>query len=438
MKHPIRSICLKGKALLIFFFVINFSLSCASSKMVQITPPFQIVKTTLAKNIDSSGEDQSPVDSTDLFSISDQKVVSHVQLKNVSDKHTIKWEWFMPDGSLYASSKNCELSPSKGRYFKDASAFHTMVIQGDKAAFFPGTWMVKVLYDGDVISTKNFQIKEVDAPPKANSPITIIDKRNAYAVIIGISRYQYSGPDGFKNLAFADDDAEAFRDMLLNLGWSNSRIMTLINENAKRNDVLIALESWLTKAGPNDMIVLFWSGHGYPDPEDPEKVYFACYDTQLNIPATGYRMDSVRQSLQERNAKNVIVLADTCHAGKLITRGRGISVQPYMQKLKREQMIPKGWIYMVGAETDRQAIEHSSWSNGAFTHTLLKALKGEADGFESVAPKDGIVTMIELRSFLESVMPDETQRVLGTAKRPIITTSSGDPNIWKITLDLKD
>lgn len=436
MKHLTKFICLRGMALSAMLIVIFFSLSCSASKTVKRTPPFQIVKSTLAKDIDSSGGMDAPQAATDLFSISDTKVVSHVQLKNVSDKHTLKWEWYMPDGSLYASSKGCELSPAKGRYFKDAAAFHAMAIKGDKAAFFPGTWMVKVYYDKDVISTKNFEIQEPEAP-KVATPITVIDKRSAYAVIIGISRYENSGPDGFKNLAFADDDAEAFRDMLLRLGWSNSRIKTLINENAKRNDVLIALESWLTKVGPNDMIVLFWSGHGYPDPEDPEKVYFACYDTQLNIPATGYRMDSVRQILQERNAKNVIVLADTCHAGKLITRGRGISVQPYVQKLKREQLIPKGWIYMVGAETDRQAIEHSSWSNGAFTHTLLKALNGEADGFESVAPKDGVVTMLELRAFLESVMPDETQRVLGTAKRPIITTSSGDPDIWKITLDIQ-
>jgi hypothetical protein len=91
----------------------------------------------------------------------------------------------------------------------------------------------------------------------------------------------------------------------------------------------------------------------------------------------------------------------------------------------------------VGADTDRQAIEHSSWSNGAFTHGLLAALTGEADGYESVGPTDGVITMGELRAYLESTMPDETQRVLGVAKRPLITTSTGDPEIWNLTLMMR-
>ncbi len=91
---------------------------------------------------------------------------------------------------------------------------------------------------------------------------------------------------------------------------------------------------------------------------------------------------------------------------------------------------------MVGADTDRQSIEHSSWSNGAFTHSLLKGLDGEADGYQSVGPKDGTVTMGELRAYMNTAMPDETQKVLGVAKRPVITTNTGDPDIWNLTLQV--
>ncbi len=260
---------------------------------------------------------------------------------------------------------------------------------------------------------------------------------SSWALVIGISKYKYSTSTGLSNLIFADDDAKAFARTLRNIGWSESHIKLLINENATQRNIMIALESWLTKAGPNDQIILFWAGHGYPDPEDPEKVYFACFDTDISTPATGYRMDYVRRALEERKAKNVIVLADTCHAGKLITRGdggRGVSIVPDIHKLAREKKIPKGWVFMVGADTDRQAIEHSSWSNGAFTHSLIKGLNGEADGFQSAGTKDGVVTMGELKAYMSAVMPDETQRVLGVAKHPVITTTTGDPDIWSITL----
>jgi len=92
---------------------------------------------------------------------------------------------------------------------------------------------------------------------------------------------------------------------------------------------------------------------------------------------------------------------------------------------------------MVGADTDRQSIEHSAWSNGAFTHSLIKGLGGEADGYQSMGPKDNIVTMGELRAYMNTAMPDETQKVLGVAKRPVITTSTGDPDIWNLTLQVK-
>jgi len=270
------------------------------------------------------------------------------------------------------------------------------------------------------------------------TPSAILTKTNYWAAIIGISRYRHAGQNGLKNLIFADDDAKAFTRVLGNLGWSENHMKLLVNEEATQRNILIALESWLTKAGPNDQIVLFWAGHGFPDPEDPEKVYFACYDTDISIPATGYRMDRVRAALEERKCKNVVLFADTCHAGKLITRGeRGISVIPHIEKMRDEQKFPKGWIFMVGADTDRQAIEHSSWTNGAFTHCLINGLSGKADGYESVGPKDGIVTMRELRSYLNTAMPEETQRVLGVAKRPLITTSTGDPEIWNLTLQVK-
>jgi len=259
-----------------------------------------------------------------------------------------------------------------------------------------------------------------------------------WAVVVGVSRYGSASENGLSTLLYADDDATAFAAVLEQQGWNASHVKMLTDEGATKRNVEIALEGWLTKAGPDDLIVLFWSGHGFSDPEDPERVYFACYDTDIRVPATGYRMDKVRASLEEKHARNVVVFADTCHAGKLVTRGeKGIAVRPYIEKIRREKAVPKGWIFMVGADTDRLAIEHTSWSNGAFTHCLLKALSGGADGFESVGPRDGIVTMGELRAYMNTTMPDETQEVLGVAKRPLITTSTGDPNIWELSIEAK-
>ncbi len=426
----------KGKGGFIFLFLLLLIFACTSTKEIKKPPQFTFEDPMLSKGMYHKGTSGIPVDRTTTFSTDDTKVIASLRLKNLSGRHTLRWDWYDPNGNLYHSTGNYPIETSKEKYLRDATAWHKLSIRGERAAHYPGAWRVNIYLDKEFITSKSFEIKPKPflyaMPPKYGLP-----KRKSYAVVVGVSQYLYAGKSGLTNLPFADDDARAFREMLFTLGWDDDHIKCLINKEATQRDIMISLESWLTKAGSNDLIVLYWAGHGFPDPEDPEKVYFACYDTDPTIPPTGYRMDRVREVLEERSAKNVVILADTCHAGKLVTRGvKAISVTPYIERLKRERKVPKGWIFMVGADTDRQAIEHSSWSNGAFTHCLLGALSGAADGYESAGPRDGIVTMGELRAYMESVMPDETQRVLGVAKRPIITTSTGDPDIWNLSLQM--
>ena len=326
-------------------------------------------------------------------------------------------------------------------------------VWGKNAAFSlgPGIHSVELYVEERLIDRKEFTVASAkqraeihgsgpDADPSHGQKGVAGTGRlaNRWAVVVGISKYQHVGHSGLSDLPFAQDDARMFARWLLDAGWSRDHIKCITNENATERNIRIVLESWLTKASRDDVVVLYWAGHGFPDPEDPQKVYFACYDTDVSIPATGYRMDRIRRTLGERNARNVIVLADTCHAGKLITRGeRGLSVIPRIKRMQEQNQVPKGWVFMVAADTDRKAVEHSSWRNGAFTHCLLQGLSGKADGFQSVAPKDGTVTLGELREYLRTAMPDETQKVLGVAKHPLITTSSGDPSIWNLTLQGK-
>ena len=47
--------------------------------------------------------------------------------------------------------------------------------------------------------------------------------------------------------------------------------------------------------------------------------------------------------------------------------------------------------------------------------------------------EDEVVTLGELNGYVNSVMPDLTQQVLGVAKHPVILTSAGNPDIWKLS-----
>lgn len=258
-----------------------------------------------------------------------------------------------------------------------------------------------------------------------------------YAVCIGLS--EFTDPE-ISHLPFAANDAEDVADMLYRRGGiPKDSIRTLINSQATKANIESALEGFLSKAGPDDVIILYWSGHGFPQPDNPKNVYFACYDTRLHRPFTGYRMDKVRRSLEEKNAAHVLVMADTCHAGNIVTRGikvtaKDISIMPAVDEMKTRQTIPEGMAFLLGADVDRKAVEISSWSHGAFTHILLKGLEGAADGFEGSGAKNGIITFGEIKAFMASDLPTQTERILGKAIRPVTAVASGDQSINDLPL----
>ena len=445
------------KIIMLSISLVTLFFACAYTPKNKNLQNYNLV---MCEKLKKRGQTFDPENITNTFIKGDGKIV-YMFIRwddlNPNKNYKMRWDWYHPSNYLI-HSKTTSFTPTSSNW-KVWNGIKTDL----KLDWPSGLWLVKIYMNDNLVSEERFLLadndeelaelsakfsSELDKAQKEgikqdqgtviSDSLDSITTGQSWAIIIGISEYKFAGQNDLKNLLFADEDARTFAYALKNLGWNESHLKLLVNKEATQRNIKIALESWLTKAGPNDKIVLFWAGHGFPDPEDPERVYFACYDTEISIPATGYRMDRVRATLEERKSRNVILFADTCHAGKIITRGaRGLSIVPQIDKMRRKKDIPKGWIFMVSADTDRQAIEHSSWTNGAFTHCLINALTGAADGYQSAGPKDGTVTMGELRAYLTSVMPEETQKILGIAKWPVITTGTGDIDIWKLTLQAR-
>ncbi len=266
--------------------------------------------------------------------------------------------------------------------------------------------------------------------PPAPAPV---QSGHVWMVCVGISEYQDLE---FPYLPYAAKDAEDVYALLgRHSGTSRDRTRLLTNAKATKEAVEAALEGFLSKAGKDDLILLYWSGHGFPDPADPSKVYFACHDTILRRPYTGYRMDRVRGVLEEKEARHTVVFADTCHAAKLITRGgKGITGVAVAEAFTANEPVPSGMVFMVAADADRKAIEDSVWSNGAFTHVLLEGLRGKADGFQAAGALDSVVTVGELRAYLLARMPIETDAVFGKALHPVIAVTTGHEAISRLRL----
>lgn len=258
-----------------------------------------------------------------------------------------------------------------------------------------------------------------------------------WAVVVGLSRYAHGGDSGLTELAYAHADAKAFRDTLVEQGWPEDHIRFLVDKNATKAEV----EKWL-RYGPdleNAVFVFFWAGHGYPDPLDQRKLFLACHDTTLENPGTGLRMSDVRHWLEERKARNVVVIADACHAGGLITgRGTGETSARGLAVRMKPKQVPPGWVYLLGAKTADKAFEHPSLKGGLFTTSLVDGMKGAADGYGLLGRKDGAITIGELREYVRDKVKEKAFKLNLTGAFEIEDqTNTGDKNVWDLTLQAK-
>lgn len=192
-----------------------------------------------------------------------------------------------------------------------------------------------------------------------------------YVVSVGLSRYL----NPKHNLRMSDNDARVINDLFAT-NKCEGRIM-LCNENATRDNVCSAMKRAFAAAGPDDTIILFFSGHGVQGA-------FMCYDRIL-------KYKTIQEIMLNSKAKNKIILADACFSGKIseykiLTRNRNTNIMYFLSSRARE--VSK---------------ENPNGTNSVFTAALLQALKGGAD-----ANRDRTITARELFDYVHTKIVSQT------------------------------
>ena len=103
---------------------------------------------------------------------------------------------------------------------------------------------------------------------------------------------------------------------------------------------------------------------------------------------------------------------DACQSGGSVEvlAQRGAPEEKAIAQLSRSS----GIHVMAAAGSEQYATEFESLGHGLFTYALLKGLSGDADG----APKDGKVTIYELKSYLDDQVPELSILYKGTPQYP--------------------
>jgi hypothetical protein len=235
-----------------------------------------------------------------------------------------------------------------------------------------------------------------------------------WAVLIGVSSYRDSR---IPSLRYAHRDAQAFHDWLVSPEggeYAPDRVKLLLDEHATFENIREALFTWLKQATEEDMVVIYFSGHGSPEsPDALDNLFLLPYDADYDkIRTTGFPMWDIETALKrDIRAKKVVVIADACHAGgvgsEFVDLRKGFVLKPRINTALHGLAKVGDGVAVLTASDDKQFSQESQkWGggHGVFTWFLLEGLKGEADYNE-----DKRVTLGELIPYLSEQVRRETR-----------------------------
>ena len=277
------------------------------------------------------------------------------------------------------------------------------------------------------------QAEKAETAPKKEmvAPVGRSDNGQRWAVVIGVSEYEDSRIPG---LRYAARDAQSVYDWLVSPNggrFAPSRVNLLLDRNATNENIKEALFAWLKQAIEEDLVVIYFAGHGSPEsPDALHNLYLLPHNTKYSsIAASGFPMWDIETALKRFiKAKRVVIMADACHSAgvgqafDMATRaGRGIQINPINSGLQNLTELGKG-ICVISASRDKElSREGSEWGggHGVFSYYLLEGLKGAAD-FDS----SGSVTIGELTVYVSQ----QVRRATLNAQNPIVS-GSFDPSL---------
>jgi hypothetical protein len=405
------------KAASIFLILPLLVFSCSSTKEIKKPPQLTFDYPVLSKAIQYEGTRGVPVNPTAIFSTDDTEAIASLKLKNLSGKHTLRWDWYDPNSKLYYSTGNSPIKVSKGKYRKEATAWHKISIRGEKAAHNPGDWKVRVYLDKEFIASKDFKIQPtlaaVAIDVDVNIPKTGMRNPDAIALVIGNRRYHHRD---VPKVTFAHRDAEIMRQYLIRtLGYREGNILFESDITKARFEALLGIAGNhhgtlydYVKPGKSDVFI-YYSGHGAPD-SNTRKGFFVPVDCDPSkVVLNGYPLDIFYENLSKLEAKSITVVIDACFSGGTSSGGLLVSsASPIGIVVNNPAIAKENTIVLASSKGNQISSWYDQKGHGLFTYFFLKALGGSAD-----RNRDRKLTFEEIYEFIS----DRAEGVPYWAKR---------------------
>jgi len=231
--------------------------------------------------------------------------------------------------------------------------------------------------------------------------------REYWAVIIGISDYE-----SIRDLNYADDDAYDIRNALVNHGWEPSHITLLIDSAASKAGIQNAITTLDSNADSDDVVLFFFSGHGYAVPDVPPFDEDDHYDEVLCAWDTWFSDsfifnvivdDELGSWLDRLEAQAKVVILDSCFSGGFLKAG-GETVKTmdlprvFLRDGFSKDLYKPGYVVLTACDEEETSMETSALKNGVFTYYLVE---GMGPGLPADTDSDYLVSAEEAFAYAD-------------------------------------
>jgi len=239
-------------------------------------------------------------------------------------------------------------------------------------------------------------------------------------VIVGIN--DYADP-AIPDLKYAESDARAVYQTLTDPAvgrFDADNVTLLLGANATPGKIKAALYK-LRGVDANDLVVIFYSGHGA---KEGDEAFWVTQDADRKaLGATSLTNSDIRKYLAKIPSQRLVVLLDCCYAASTVKKSL---VDP--GKLFGDFQ-GKGRVTIAGSADNQEALEYEDRKAGVFTHFLVQGLRGGAD-----SNSDGVVTFDELWTHLGRNVR-KASVTQGGLHEPVIITEGGVTPQFLLTLN---
>jgi WD40 repeat protein len=294
---------------------------------------------------------------------------------------------------------------------------------GGQARYLSRTINVDLVPGENKILVSAYSFGRIESRPDT---ITVYNKGpqrviNCYLVSIGINEYRNPALD----LNYARADAEAFSSIIKEKSsglFKKIEIHELVDTAATKNNILSIMDDLARIVKPEDVLLFYYAGHGSMV---GNKFFFIPTESVSLYQEDKLIRESIYAGLIQEKLKNIpalkqIVILDACQSGGSaeILAQRGASEEKALAQLSRGS----GVHVLAASGSEQFAAEVSELGHGVFTYIILDALQGSADGI----PKDGNVTIYELKAYLDDQVPELTEKYKGTPQWPYTFSIGND------------